>query len=204
MKSWPFGGKLLPRTLMGVRALQQFLTLSYSWCWLCIQNSEKWPALTCFTWVTFTGGPQESFWRFSFMAILWDARPVLPRLALCQVGSFVPAYSLFSKRTYTPVASVFSLKFFPKVIYGFVRSSASLWVEVLGTPAYFKLLPDEYLLCACGLSVDILRMVLQGRHKGGNQLSKCGRLSQLVNGRERIQTQGRLPVALLWPLLHFT
>lgn len=60
---------------------------------------------------------------------------------------------------------VFSLKFSPKVIYGFTPSTGSLWVEVRGTPAYFKLLPDESLRCACGLYVHILRTVPQDGQK---------------------------------------
>lgn len=146
MRSWLFRGKLekpevLPRTLTGAHALQQFSTLSYSLCWMCIQqNSGMWLALTFISWVSFMGGRQESS-SFSFMATVWDVKPVLPKACtLCTLWSRSLLFLIipFSKRSCTPIGSVFSLKFFLQIIYGFIAGSGSLWVEVLGTPAYFK------------------------------------------------------------------
>ena len=68
--------------------------------------------------------------------------------------------------------AVFSLTSSPKVIYGLVPSSDSLWAEALGTPAYFKLLPGGSLPCACGLYLYSLRTVPQDRPKAEWQLSR--------------------------------
>ena len=81
----------------------------------------------------------------------------------------VPDYLLFSKRTYTPIDPVLSLKLFSRVTDSLIPSFGSRWIEALGTPVYFKLLPDEYLLCACGLYVEILRTVPQDGRKSAQR-----------------------------------
>lgn len=140
-------------------------------------------ASTVFTWVTFTGSPQGSFRRFSFTAKLWDVKPVLPQA--CSVSSGFPC----SPREHIlplvqdflwnfPLKSLIFSLFWNSSPKSFIPSFGNPWVEVLGTPAYFKLLPDEYLLYAYDLSVEFLRVVLQNGHKWGNQLSRLRQLSQ--------------------------
>ena len=94
-----------------------------------------------------------------------------PRPALSQMVPIVPDYPLFSKRTYTPIDPILSSKLFTKVTDSLIASFGSLWIEVLGTPAYFKLLHDEYLLCTYCLYVEILRTVPQDGHKLAQQAS---------------------------------
>lgn len=84
------------------------------------------------------------------MAQLWVVKPVLPQA--CTESSGFPLFLIVpcSPREHTP---------FAKVTDSLIPNFGRLRIEVLGTPAYFKLPPDKYLLCAYGLYVEILRTV---------------------------------------------
>lgn len=127
--------------------------------------------------------------RFSFAAKLWDVKPILPQA--CNVSSGFQLFLVIpcstTREHIFPLVQCFlrncSLKSFIFLLFwnsspkSFICSSGSLWVEVLGTPAYFQLLPDGDLLCACGVFAEILRMAPQGGHNWGSQPSRLGQFS---------------------------
>ena len=178
--------------LFGVCALCQLITLSYSSCRMCLQSSDKWLSSLG---VRVTGGPQESFRKVSFTANLWDLRPIPPQAMVSMGSCCFPLPFLLTQRTCTPMDAVFSLTSSPKVIYGLVPSSDSLWAEALGTPAYFKLLPGGSLPCACGLYLYSLRTVPQDRPKAEWQLSRLAEWHSQSLGEES-QAQGQLAMGL--------
>lgn len=155
---------------------------------MCIQNSGRWLALTVFTWISFTGGPPGFHLQLNLG--MWNQ--FYPRPVLCQVGSscfwlspehIFPLVQCFL-RNCSLQSFIFSL-FWSSSPKSFICSAGSLWVEVLGTPAYVKLLPGGDLLCACGVFAEILRMVPQGGHNWGSQPSRLRQPSQSGTANKR-------------------
>lgn len=114
------------------------------------------------------------------------------RPVLCQMGSscfWLSPEHIFLLvqwflRNCSPKSFIFSL-FWNSPPKAFICSSGSLWVEVLGTPAYVKLLPDGGLLCARGVFAEILRVVPQGEHNWGSQPHRLRQLSQSGTANKR-------------------